>query len=252
MEDNIIYDCRFSGEVDDKFINDFISVEREVFKNNYSKELFIKKYINNPFGESVVAVVYLNGKPVAARGLWRNDINSQPAYQPADTCVSGACRGRGIFTQMTECSIKMLNSNDVVYNFPNQNSYPGYIKMGWKLMGEYGFELFTGNNKYKKEHPVKMDKAYADWWINPKDSLYYFKCGDEYYLVRKMAKRFCFKICAAVPREIALQFSKKPFGFCFYRSKRHTFYNKSIGMPLHVVSKSNKDEYIPLWKIDVL
>ena len=134
----IIYDCRWSDDVDEKFIEDFIATENAVFNNNYTKEQFQKKYIDNIFGKSIVEVVYLDGAPVAARGLWRNDVNGKKAYQPGDTCVTDACRGKGIFTVMTKKSIEMTDEDDLIYNFPNQNSYPGYMKMGWKLVGEYG------------------------------------------------------------------------------------------------------------------
>lgn len=246
----IIYDCRWSNEIDEKFIQDFITTENAVFGGNYTKELFAKKYIDNIYGNSVVEVVYIDGEPVAARGLWRNDIYDKPSYQPGDTCVTEICRGKGIFTEMTKKSLEMLEANDIVYNFPNQNSYPGYMKMGWNLVKEYGMAIFTGEKAYLKEHPVKMDKQYADWWIDQTSGLYSFKCGNEYFLVRPLRK-FCYKICACVEKEIAEQFPQKPFGICFYRSEKKTFYNKKMGLPLHVVSKQILD-YVPIWKIDAI
>lgn len=246
----IIYDCRWSDEVDDKFISDFIKTQNTVFGGNYTKELFNKKYIKNLYGKSVVEVVYLDGEPVAARGLWRNDILNKPSYQPGDTCVTEVCRGKGIFTEMTKKSLELLSAEDVIYNFPNQNSYPGYIKMGWNLIKEYGLMPFMGAKGYLKEHPVKMDKEYADWWLKDNNGFSYFKSGNEYFLVRPLRK-FCYKICACVPKEVALKFNKKAIGICFYRSEKKTFYNKKIGFPIRVVSKQNID-YIPLWKMDVI
>ena len=247
----IIYDCRWSDEVDEKFIKDFIDTENEVFKNNYTKGLFERKYISNIYGKSVVEVVYIDGKASAARGLWRNDIDGKEAYQPGDTCVTEACRGKGVFTEMTKRSIDMLPEGVIVYNFPNQNSFPGYIKMGWKIVKEYGFSVFTSAKSYLKEHPVKMDKTYADWWLDHEDSgLYSFKSGNEYFLVRPLRK-FCYRVCANVEKETAERFPSKPFGVCFYRSEKKTFYNKKLGLPIRVVSK-NDIGYIPVWKIDVL
>lgn len=246
----IIYDCRWSDDVDEKFIEDFIATENAVFNNNYTKEQFQKKYIDNIFGKSIVEVVYLDGAPVAARGLWRNDVNGKKAYQPGDTCVTDACRGKGIFTVMTKKSIEMTDEDDLIYNFPNQNSYPGYMKMGWKLVGEYGLVLFTGNKRYLREHPQKMDLEYANWWIDGDTGLFMKKKGKEYYLVRKI-RRFCYRIIACVVEEVAKKFPPMPLGICFYRSTRKTFYNKKLGAPLHVVSKSEIDN-IPLWKMDVI
>lgn len=246
----IFYDCRWSDCVDDKFIKDFIVTENAVFGGNYTEEHFRKKYIDNIYGKSVVEVVYLDGEPVAARGLWRNDIDGKPSYQPGDTCVTEVCRGKGIFTEMTKRSIEMLSADDLIYNFPNQNSYPGYIKMGWKLVGEYGMVVFTKAKKYLVEHPVKLNKEYADWWLNGKEGIFYIKCGNEYFLVRYM-KKLCYRIIACADREVALRYKKASLGVCFYRSQRKTFYNKKLGMPLHVVSKQDI-KYVPLWKMDVI
>ena len=59
--DNIVYDCRWSDEVDDSFIEDFIATENAVFHGNYTTEQFKRKYIDNIYGKSVVEVVYLDG-----------------------------------------------------------------------------------------------------------------------------------------------------------------------------------------------
>lgn len=246
----IFYDCRWSDGVDEKFIEDFIVTQRAVFKNDYSKELFIKKYVNNIYGKSVVEVVYLDGEPVAARGLWRNDIYGKPSYQPGDTCVTEICRGKGIFTEMTKRSLALLSKDDIIYNFPNQNSFPGYMKMGWKLVNEYGFVIFFGAKKYLKEHPIKMDKQYADWWLENNTGFLSMERGGEFFLLRPM-RPFCYKVCACVDREVAERYPKMKFGICFYRSTQKTFYNKKLGLPLHVVSKQDID-YIPIWKIDVI
>ena len=42
------------------------------------------------------------------------------------------------------------------------------------------------------------------------------------------------------------------WGVVFYRSEEKNFYNAKLGLPIHVVSKSNDINYIPVWKIDAL
>ena len=246
----IIYDCRWSDRLDDKFIQDFLDTANAVFGGGFTRELFQRKYQDNIYGNSVVVVVYLDGNPVAARGLWRNDIGGKESYQPGDTCVLEVCRGKGVFTEMTKQSMALLPEDARVYNFPNRNSYPGYIKMGWHLVGDYGMVLFSGVKEFFREHPQTMDKAYADWWLSDDAGFYSMKVGASYFLVRPMY-RFCYKICAAVERETAERFPKMPPGICFYRSKKKTFYNKHLGLPLHVVSKQTID-YVPIWKMDVI
>jgi len=246
----IVYDCRWSDQLDDAFIQDFLQTANAVFGGGFTKELFQKKYLDNIYGNSVVTVVYMDKKPVAARGLWRNDLHETVAYQPGDTCVTEVCRGKGIFTEMTKRSMELPPQDSLVYNFPNQNSYPGYIKMGWSLVKEYGIALFAGAKGYLNEHPSKMDKAYADWWLSEDSGFYAMKSGGESFLVKPMRK-FCYRVVACVEEEVAERFPKMPLGICFYRSEKKTFYNKKLGLPLHVVSKENLD-YIPIWKIDAI
>ncbi len=246
----IVYDCRWSDKLDDTFIQDFLDTANQVFGGGFSKKLFQRKYIDNIYGTSVLAVVYLDGVPVAARGLWRNDLNGTVAYQPGDTCVLDVCRGKGIFTEMTKRSMAMIPEDAWVYNFPNQNSYPGYRKMGWNLVKEYGFVLFIGAKGFLREHPIKVDQAYADWWLQGHETMRSFQSGGVYFLAKPMRK-YCYQVLAATEKEVAEQFPKLHAGICFYRSEKKTFYNKKLGLPLHVVSRE-KMEYIPIWKIDVL
>ena len=42
---NIYYDCRWSDNVDEKFISDYNLVQDTVFHNGYNKELFKKKFL---------------------------------------------------------------------------------------------------------------------------------------------------------------------------------------------------------------
>lgn len=250
--DNIEFDCRWSTNVDDKFIKDFIYIEDLIFQNGYSKELFNKKFINNPYGASIVEIVYINKKPAAARALWRNDIGNRESYQPGDTCVTKSYRGKGVFTEMTKRAIAMLPEGVLIYNFPNQNSYPGYMKMGWKLIGEYYLLPLISSRKFLKEHPTRLPKDYADWWIKDSKNLLSAKIRNEYYLVKKLSKPLCYQVCACTDAEIAQRYPRMLFGICFYYSLKKTFYNKHLGIPLHIVAKNADNVYIPLWKMDVL
>lgn len=251
MANEIFYDCRWTSQVDDKFIEDFIKVSDSVFKNNFSREFFDKKYTNNIYGESVVVVVYIDGVPSAARALWRNDVDGKEAYQPGGTCVLEACRGKGVFTEMTKRSTALLPKDALIYNFPNDNSFPGYIKMGWRLIKEYGFSIFT-KKRFFKEHPTKMDEAYAKWWLPSTKGLLYFKRGKDYFIVKKMSTPFCFRLVACVDEHIAKQFPKKSPGVVFYMSEEKHFYNVNRGAPIRVVTKAEDVNYIPAWKIDSL
>lgn len=248
--ENIIYDIRWSNNLDEKFINDFRNVCSTVFKNKFTREEFNRKFINNIYGPSVLVVVYIDDIPSAARALWRNDINNQEAYQPGDTCVMENCRGKGIFSIMTQKSIAYLPNTAIIYNFPNQNSYHGYIKMGWKLVNNYYRKLFLSYKKYKKEHPIKMSRDYAQWWISGRN-LYYTKKAGHYFLLWKDHRPMCYHVFAETDKEIAIKFPHIRFAIFFYESSQKTWYGKYFA-PGHVVSRNSDTTYIPIWKIDAI
>lgn len=248
--ENIVYDIRWSNQVDEKFINDFRHVCSTVFNNDFTRQQFDRKFIQNIYGPSVLVVVYIEDVPSAARALWRNDICGKEAYQPGDTCVMKNCRGKGVFSIMTKKSINLLPETSIIYNFPNSNSYPGYIKMGWKLVHDYSMHILYSYKAFAKEHPIKMDKKYADWWVNGRNILY-TKYFGHYLLVQKDHRPLCYRVLAEVDKEVALQFSHVVFGVFFYKSSRTSWYSKFFAVS-HVVSRNSDIDYIPTWKIDAI
>ena len=252
MNENLFYDCRWSGDCDEQFIDDYNFVQDQVFSGAHTRELFRHQYIDNPYGPSVLVVVYLNEKPVAARGLWRNDVYGQEAYQPGRTGVLAECRGKGVFTEMTKRAVAMIPKDVLLYNFPNPNSFPGYIKMGWVNIGQYYVRLFYSAKKFDREHPVMMDEDYFNWWIKGRTGNYYLKRNGNYFLVRKYPHPRCYKVVAKVGKELAMMCKKAPLcAIYIYGSSRKTFYNKNT-QPLRPVVRNQKLSYIPLWKIDAI
>lgn len=247
--DKIVYDIRWSDELDDKFISDFLFVQQSVF-NCGDSQGFRRQFLDNIYGKSVLVVVYMDDNPVAARCLWRNDIGGKEAYQPGGTCVLPVCRGKGIFREMTMRAIAVLNPETIIYNFPNSNSFAGYIKMGWKLIHDYGVRLFTSYKDYIEEHPIKMDREYANWWVKGK-KLFYVCLQGHYFLTHKDHRPFCYRIFAEVDKEIALEFQKAGLGLFFYRSERQTWYSKRFALS-HLVGRNLENSYIPTWKVDAI
>ena len=248
--ENIVYDIRWSNSVDERFSQDFRHVCSAVFKNDFSQELFDRKFMQNIYGPSVLVVVYIDHIPSAARALWRNDIDGKEAYQPGDTCVMENCRGKGVFSIMTKKSIAFLPESAIIYNFPNPNSFPGYIKMGWKLLHDYNMRLLTSYKEYIKEHPVKMDDDYANWWLVGRDLTYTKRFG-HYFLLQKDHRPMCYRILSEVSEQIAKKFAQTRVGLFFYKSETTTWYNKRFAVN-HVVTKNPELNYIPTWKIDAI
>ena len=241
-----------SKELTNTEINHFCFVCSEVFGINMHDDYFVRKYIDNPYGDSVVCLAYDSlGNPVAARAFWRNDIDGVEAYQPCDTGVLSNHRKQGLFETMTKKALEFLSPNSFIYNFPNNNSRRLYIKLGWKTYGEYRPRFWKNYQAYHNEHPEMMSKLYFDWWAErEKQKFEYIKMQHKYFLVRRYG-RFFYIVVAEIDNEIVQQINKARLRPLLYWSVKRTFYNRNREI-FYVLYNSTLTHKIPIWKIDAL
>ena len=59
------------------------------------------------------------------------------AVRAVDTATDPEYQGRGLFTALTFAGLEELHAEgvDFVFNTPNDQSLPGYLKMGWQVVG---------------------------------------------------------------------------------------------------------------------
>ena len=105
-------------------------------------DLFAWKHEQSPFGPSPSWVAVLDGQVVGFRTFmrWRflDDAGSAiSAVRAVDTATLPEARGRGAFQGVTELAVAELIAQGVglVFNTPNGQSRPGYLKMGWSVVG---------------------------------------------------------------------------------------------------------------------
>ena len=122
--------------------------------------------------------------------------------------------------------------------------------MGNKLVASYYPRLFS-HKRYQKEHTLKIDKEYADWWFSASDRIKHIKRNGCYYLVIDYGLLFMYIVLVEVEKEVAKKFPKSCIGIYFYCSTKTSFYNKNK-RPLHIVCKDDNVTYIPTWKVDSL
>lgn len=100
------------------------------------------KHHVNPAGESfgVVALDDNNARCAGVRVMmqWQLSRSGEYAVQAAravDTATHPDYQRRGLFTRMTmECLQQAVDhQHQMIFNTPNNNSLPGYLKMGWAL-----------------------------------------------------------------------------------------------------------------------
>ncbi|MCC5803217.1 GNAT family N-acetyltransferase [Rossellomorea vietnamensis] len=242
----------YTNDINSAKINDFINLHNKVFQSNFNEQQYKKKYINNIYGPSIIVLSYVNNKCAGARAFWRNDLENLKAYQPCDTAVLDTYRGLGIFTKMTFRALEEIDKGAFVYNFPNDNSYPGYLKMGWKLKDKKRYKLYNPLTDNKTID--KLPNKYARWLIEGSkevfnDSVYYLYTGGHYYLVKK--KKFnLFVIIAEIEKEVTTFLKKAYFPIILcYSTKGY------LGRGLYTVIKNTNSEIsinIPLYKIDTI
>jgi GNAT superfamily N-acetyltransferase len=104
--------------------------------------LFAWKHRANPFGPSPAWVaVGPDGALLGFRTFLRWEFEEQGrvvrAVRAVDTATHPDARGRGVFTRLTRHALDAVAAEGVwfVFNTPNAQSRPGYLKMGWVPVG---------------------------------------------------------------------------------------------------------------------
>src|SRR4029079_3933876 len=103
---------------------------------------FTWKHELNPFGPSPMWVACDGPRVVGFRTFLRWEFVEPGdrvvrAVRAVDTATDPDYQGRGIFTNLTLAALDELRAEgvDTVFNTPNDNSLPGYLKMGWRVVG---------------------------------------------------------------------------------------------------------------------
>ena len=96
------------------------------------------KHEENPFGPSLLLLAECDGRIVGVRAFmrWRLRCGGETfdVAKPVDTVTHPDYQRRGIFTKLTLAAIEQAGQRGVrfLFNTPNANSAPGYLKLGWK------------------------------------------------------------------------------------------------------------------------
>jgi GNAT superfamily N-acetyltransferase len=105
------------------------------------EELFRWKHLDNAFGPSLMWVACdgnrIVGLRVFMRWVFERHGAAIRAVRAVDTATHPDFQGRGIFTRLTLKALDDARDDgvDFVYNTPNDQSRPGYLKMGWRVAG---------------------------------------------------------------------------------------------------------------------
>lgn len=126
---------------------DLLSVSLGWVPDDHHAGFFAWKHQDNPFGPSLAWVAERDGRVIGFRAFLRWEFE-QPgavltAVRAVDTATAPEARGAGVFTRLTRLGLDALPEAGVsfVFNTPNDQSRPGYLKMGWHEVGRVPLRL---------------------------------------------------------------------------------------------------------------
>jgi len=96
------------------------------------------KHIENPFGKSLILVAIENHEIIGVRALmqwkWQLGGDEFNSLRAVDTATHPEHQGKGVFKKLTLRAIEIAKEQgfNFIFNTPNSQSFPGYIKMGWE------------------------------------------------------------------------------------------------------------------------
>jgi len=163
---------------DEPAVLDLLQTSLGWLADEHHTAFFRWKHRDNPFGPSPAWVALDGERTVGLRVLlrWEFDRDNGPddgiarAARAVDTATDPAYQGRGIFSGLTLHAIDELTREGLhfIFNTPNDQSLPGYLKMGWKIVGK----LPVSARPRAPATVARMARARtaADLWSTPTDA----------------------------------------------------------------------------------
>lgn len=147
------------------------------------------KHQNNPFGESLVLVAEDHEKIVGVRAFmrwqWKKGKVNYSAFRAVDTATHPDYQGKGIFKKLTLEALQVgkKNGDHFVFNTPNQQSKPGYLKMGWKEIDKVFIHIipipsfFIRSKKVQEQYSIELNESGDlfhkwDYLLSKRDIIY--------------------------------------------------------------------------------
>lgn len=136
-------------------------------KLSLSEEIWNYKHFSNPFGESIVLLAEENTKIIGVRAFmkwqWQSKNKIFSSLRAVDTATHPDFQGRGIFKNLTLKAVEVAkdSGNHLVFNTPNDQSRPGYLRMGWKTVGKVNVGIkptlsFLFSSKFDQPYALQI------------------------------------------------------------------------------------------------
>jgi hypothetical protein len=128
------------SRISESNVEDLIIIYKNAFGTDLNLDAFQKKQHTVAFGDSYVGYIAYdeNNAPAAFYGVYTCKIEYNgtlyKAAQSGDTMTHSDHTGKGLFTMLAQKTYEYCIENGFhcVFGFPNENSFPGFIKrLGW-------------------------------------------------------------------------------------------------------------------------
>ncbi|RYD56677.1 MAG: GNAT family N-acetyltransferase [Sphingobacteriales bacterium] len=112
-----------------------------------SESLWTWKHEQNPFGPSFVLLAEEDNELIGVRAFmqwaWQWGDKTYKAIRAVDTATHPDHQGKGIFKKLTLKQLELCKEQGIhfVFNTPNDQSRPGYLKMGWVAQGRMPLKM---------------------------------------------------------------------------------------------------------------
>lgn len=132
-------------------------------------DLWNWKHTKNPFGQSIALVAAAEDGTIAGvRAFMRWELSDQTGrtlrcVRPVDTATHPEFTRQGIFRSLTMSAVDIARNDgvDLVFNTPNEQSAPGYLKMGWKHITFIGAQVRPRIGRSlspSADHPPRIER----------------------------------------------------------------------------------------------
>jgi len=132
------------------------------------------KFLDSPFGRSVLTVAEANDRIVGVDNLWPWEFRVRgsvyKAYQPCDSVVRPEARGAGVFRNMRLFGLDLVKDTHpaFLFNFPNSQSITTNLSLGWYSLGKVRWivkvlrplNLIKGMRSVEKAGAVRLPESY--------------------------------------------------------------------------------------------
>jgi predicted N-acetyltransferase YhbS len=135
------------------------------------RAFFRWKHEENPVGSSPGWVAVDDGQVIAFRTFlrWAFEAGGErlEMARAVDTATDPDHQGRGLFRRLTLQSVDDLTAAgvDAVFNTPNEQSRPGYLKMGWHELGRPTIGVRPAS--VRRVPVLRQARTAAEKWSEP-------------------------------------------------------------------------------------